>query len=199
MRLFLIKVMHARSGGNIEVMGLMQGKVHGDTMIIMDAFGLPVEGTETRVNAQNEAYEYMVSYMEQAKEVRRKWQDTKINIDIVLGWTSGKCNWMVPFSSWLWMLALRYWCQHTNAQSTIPRTMGSCGGKSIAHTTRDFSTSLYIDRSQSNNVSRQSGYWCISNVSQSKAWWLYCLKVSYDHDRIIKHLMRDHHNTRPSH
>lgn len=64
--------MHARSGGNIEVMGLMQGKVHGDTMIIMDAFGLPVEGTETRVNAQNEAYEYMVSYMEQAKEVRRK-------------------------------------------------------------------------------------------------------------------------------
>ncbi|CDH56438.1 cop9 signalosome complex subunit 5a-like [Lichtheimia corymbifera JMRC:FSU:9682] len=68
----LIKmVMHARSGGNIEVMGLMQGKVHGDTMIIMDAFGLPVEGTETRVNAQNEAYEYMVSYMEQAKEVGR--------------------------------------------------------------------------------------------------------------------------------
>ncbi|KAJ8653771.1 hypothetical protein O0I10_010570 [Lichtheimia ornata] len=68
----LIKmVMHARSGGNIEVMGLMQGKVQGDTMIIMDAFGLPVEGTETRVNAQNEAYEYMVSYMEQAKEVGR--------------------------------------------------------------------------------------------------------------------------------
>ncbi|KAI9271468.1 JAB1/Mov34/MPN/PAD-1 ubiquitin protease-domain-containing protein [Phascolomyces articulosus] len=68
----LIKmVMHARSGGNIEVMGLMQGKVQGDTMIIMDAFGLPVEGTETRVNAQSEAYEYMVSYMEKAKEVGR--------------------------------------------------------------------------------------------------------------------------------
>ncbi|KAI9321873.1 JAB1/Mov34/MPN/PAD-1 ubiquitin protease-domain-containing protein [Dichotomocladium elegans] len=68
----LIKmVMHARSGGNIEVMGLMQGKVQGDTMYIMDAFGLPVEGTETRVNAQSQAYEYMVSYMEQAKEVGR--------------------------------------------------------------------------------------------------------------------------------
>ncbi|KAF7732853.1 COP9 signalosome complex subunit 5 [Apophysomyces ossiformis] len=68
----LIKmVMHARSGGNIEVMGLMQGKVQGDTMIIMDAFALPVEGTETRVNAQNEAYEYMVSYMEKATEVGR--------------------------------------------------------------------------------------------------------------------------------
>jgi COP9 signalosome complex subunit 5 len=61
--------MHARSGGNIEVMGLMQGKIQGDTMYIMDSFALPVEGTETRVNAQNEAYEYMVSYMEKSREV----------------------------------------------------------------------------------------------------------------------------------
>ncbi|RKO92964.1 JAB1/Mov34/MPN/PAD-1 ubiquitin protease-domain-containing protein [Blyttiomyces helicus] len=68
----LIKmVMHARSGGNIEVMGLMQGKVFDETMVIMDAFALPVEGTETRVNAQAEGYEYMVSYMERAKEVGR--------------------------------------------------------------------------------------------------------------------------------
>lgn len=52
----LIKmVMHAQAGGDIEVMGLMQGYPKGDTMIIMDAFGLPVEGTETRVNAGNEA------------------------------------------------------------------------------------------------------------------------------------------------
>lgn len=62
--------MHARSGGNIEVMGLMQGKIHDDTMYVMDSFALPVEGTETRVNAQNEAYEYMVSYIEKSKEVR---------------------------------------------------------------------------------------------------------------------------------
>ncbi|KAI9033875.1 JAB1/Mov34/MPN/PAD-1 ubiquitin protease-domain-containing protein [Phycomyces nitens] len=68
----LIKmVMHARSGGNIEIMGLMQGKVQGNTMYIMDAFALPVEGTETRVNAQSEAYEYMVTYMERAKEAGR--------------------------------------------------------------------------------------------------------------------------------
>ncbi|ORX89905.1 Mov34-domain-containing protein [Basidiobolus meristosporus CBS 931.73] len=70
--LALIKmVMHARSGGDIEVMGLMQGKVLDDTMIVMDAFALPVEGTETRVNAQAEGYEYMVSYMTQIKEVGR--------------------------------------------------------------------------------------------------------------------------------
>jgi hypothetical protein len=33
-------------------MGLMQGKVQGDTFIVIDSFALPVEGTETRVNAQ---------------------------------------------------------------------------------------------------------------------------------------------------
>lgn len=62
--------MHARSGGSIEVMGVMQGKIQGNTIIIMDAFALPVEGTETRVNAQAEGYEYMVQYMTKIKEVR---------------------------------------------------------------------------------------------------------------------------------
>ncbi|XP_005663091.1 COP9 signalosome complex subunit 5 isoform X1 [Sus scrofa] len=61
-------VMHARSGGNLEVMGLMLGKVDGETMIIMDSFALPVEGTETRVNAQAAAYEYMAAYIENAKQ-----------------------------------------------------------------------------------------------------------------------------------
>lgn len=62
-------VMHARSGGNLEVMGLMLGKVDGESMIIMDSFALPVEGTETRVNAQAAAYEYMAAYIENAKQV----------------------------------------------------------------------------------------------------------------------------------
>ncbi|GCB63386.1 hypothetical protein scyTo_0011613 [Scyliorhinus torazame] len=62
-------VMHARSGGNLEVMGLMLGKVDGETMIIMDSFALPVEGTETRVNAQAAAYEYMAAYIENAKQI----------------------------------------------------------------------------------------------------------------------------------
>ncbi len=61
-------VMHARSGGSIEVMGLMQGKIAGDTIIVTDAFRLPVEGTETRVNAQDEANEYMVTYLQACRE-----------------------------------------------------------------------------------------------------------------------------------
>lgn len=68
-------VMHARSGGNLEVMGLMLGKVDGETMNIMDSFALPVEGTETRVNAQAAAYEYMAAYIENAKQVRPRLPD----------------------------------------------------------------------------------------------------------------------------
>ena len=39
-------------------------------MMVMDSYALPVEGTETRVNAQAQAYEYMATYMERAKQVR---------------------------------------------------------------------------------------------------------------------------------
>lgn len=62
---------HAKSGGNLEVMGVMQGKVMGDTFIVIDAFALPVEGTETRVNAQAEAYEYMVDFLSTAQTAGR--------------------------------------------------------------------------------------------------------------------------------
>jgi len=73
----LIKmVMHARSSGNgvlgqmNEVMGLMQGKVTPDgTFIVMDAFPLPVEGTETRVNAGASANEFMVTFKEGQEKV----------------------------------------------------------------------------------------------------------------------------------
>jgi len=61
--------MHAASGGKIEVMGILQGKVEPETFVIFDAFALPVEATEVRVNAMAEAYEYMVEYKLMAEEV----------------------------------------------------------------------------------------------------------------------------------
>jgi COP9 signalosome complex subunit 5 len=70
--------MHARSGGNIEIMGLMQGKISDGTFIVMDSFALPVEGTETRVNALAEAYEYMVNYSDLSNKVQR--------CENVIGW-----------------------------------------------------------------------------------------------------------------
>ena len=64
-------VMHARSGGSLEVMGLMQGYIAAETFVVTDAFRLPVEGTETRVNAQDEANEYMVSYLQASRDAGR--------------------------------------------------------------------------------------------------------------------------------
>lgn len=61
-------VMHARAGGAIEVMGIMLGYVRGDTFVVTDALRLPVEGTETRVNAQDEANEYLVQYLERSRD-----------------------------------------------------------------------------------------------------------------------------------
>lgn len=70
--------MHARSGGNLEVMGLMQGYIDEDTFVVTDAFRLPVEGTETRVNAQDEANEYLVEYLELSRAQGRQ--------ENVVGW-----------------------------------------------------------------------------------------------------------------
>ena len=70
--------MHARSGGSIEVMGLMQGKIQGDAFIVTDAFRLPVEGTETRVNASDSANEYMVQYLQSCRDNGR--------LDNAVGW-----------------------------------------------------------------------------------------------------------------
>ncbi|KAG9051268.1 COP9 signalosome catalytic subunit rri1 [Tulasnella sp. UAMH 9824] len=75
----LIKmVIHARSGGIYEIMGLMAGKVDGDSIVITDSFALPVQGTETRVNAQNEANEYMVQFIEATRQSGHK--------ESIIGW-----------------------------------------------------------------------------------------------------------------
>ncbi|KZS99242.1 putative COP9 signalosome subunit 5 CSN5 [Sistotremastrum niveocremeum HHB9708] len=65
----LIKmVIHARSGVPYEIMGLMRGKVVDRTIVIIDSFALPVQGTETRVNAGDQATEYMVQFLEGSRQ-----------------------------------------------------------------------------------------------------------------------------------
>ena len=56
-------------------MGMLQGKIIHDTFVVIDVFALPVEGTETRVNAQAEAYEYMVDFAD----------SNKVNLDTCMG------------------------------------------------------------------------------------------------------------------
>jgi COP9 signalosome complex subunit 5 len=70
--------LHCRSGSNLEVMGMLQGKTIGDAFIVLDTFPLPVEGTETRVNAQAEAYEYMVDFVQASLLAGRR--------EYVIGW-----------------------------------------------------------------------------------------------------------------
>ncbi|AGO10310.1 AaceriABL146Cp [[Ashbya] aceris (nom. inval.)] len=55
---------HAFDGGDMEVLGMLLGYVQDDMIVVVDSYRLPVEGTETRVNAQMESYEYTVQYLE---------------------------------------------------------------------------------------------------------------------------------------
>lgn len=64
-------------GVAVEVMGLLVGKPQGDTIIIMDAYPLPVEGIEYKVEAADEAQNYMIELTE-SLELRRK--------DRCIGW-----------------------------------------------------------------------------------------------------------------
>ncbi|KAG5023404.1 hypothetical protein JHK85_019746 [Glycine max] len=54
-----------------------------DAIIVMDAFALPVEGTKTRVNAQADAYEYMVDYSQTNKQ--GSWRMLGDGITFTLG------------------------------------------------------------------------------------------------------------------
>ena len=63
---------HSKGGGDIEVMGYLRGKVEGDTFIIMDAYPLPVEATETRVNAGDDAIEYTGKLEDLNEEMLKK-------------------------------------------------------------------------------------------------------------------------------
>ncbi|KAK9786272.1 hypothetical protein WJX73_002061 [Symbiochloris irregularis] len=77
--LALLKMaMHAKSGGNLEIMGMLQGRIQDNSFIVMDAYALPVEGTETRVNAQQEAYEFIVDFADTSQQAGRK--------ENVVGW-----------------------------------------------------------------------------------------------------------------
>ncbi|KAG0665324.1 COP9 signalosome catalytic subunit rri1 [Maudiozyma exigua] len=70
---------HAVSGGDNEIMGMLIGVTHGSRFIVTESFPLPVLGTETRVNAMSESYEYMVQYMNSMTS-----SDDKINR--IVGW-----------------------------------------------------------------------------------------------------------------
>jgi COP9 signalosome complex subunit 5 len=59
------------NGISFEVMGLIVGKPEGDTLIVMDAYPLPVKGAENTVVADApEVQEYMVSLSDALERAR---------------------------------------------------------------------------------------------------------------------------------
>jgi len=78
-------LMHARDGlckipgqgEDFEVMGLMQGKIEGDSIVVMDCFGV-LKGSEIRVAAGVADFEYMVQYTEMSERIGK--------ISGVVGW-----------------------------------------------------------------------------------------------------------------
>lgn len=135
-------MIHARSGKTLEVMGMMLGKIDGDCLVVMDAFALPVEGTETRVSAHEQAYEYLVRYVETMKSVRRGAVPdcdlgTCSHNDTYAAQSSGECRGLVPQPSRIRMLAVRYRREHADAQPDIPGSVrGRCGAPHASVTLR---------------------------------------------------------------
>lgn len=89
----------------------MQGKVMGESIVIMDSFALPVQGTETRVNAASEANEYMVEYIEGSAKVHLDYRShvkagNYLRFDVPLGWETRKRDRVVSLSPRLRMLAV---------------------------------------------------------------------------------------------
>lgn len=70
---------HAVSGGMIEIMGMLVGYHKDNELIVLDCYPLPVQGTESRVNPQNDSYEFMLSYL-------TKLQESGIRKENIIGW-----------------------------------------------------------------------------------------------------------------
>lgn len=70
---------HAVSGGSIEIMGMLVGYYKGNELIVLDCYPLPVQGTESRVNPQNDSYEFMLSFL-------TKLQESGIRKENIIGW-----------------------------------------------------------------------------------------------------------------
>lgn len=59
-------------GVPVEIMGLLVGKPVGDTIVVSDAYPLPVEGIEYKVEAGQEAQMYMLQLAESLEQRRKE-------------------------------------------------------------------------------------------------------------------------------
>lgn len=73
-----IQMIHSDLNHKKEVCGLLQGYIESQTFVVTDVFALPVENCETRVNADQEAIEYISQYANLAHQIGKT--------EIIVGW-----------------------------------------------------------------------------------------------------------------
>ena len=98
----------------------MQGKVVGNSLVIMDSFALPVQGTETRVNAANEANEYMVEYIDKSEKARRRRCFSLSHPNSWPGWSPRERHRLVPLASGVRLLVVWHRREHADEQPEVP-------------------------------------------------------------------------------
>jgi hypothetical protein len=90
----------------------------GNSIVIMDSFALPVQGTETRVNAANEANEYMVEYIQGSEKVQSQvflpFFLSVVTVMVSSGRKVRERHWLVSLPSRLRVLALWNRRRYTN-------------------------------------------------------------------------------------
>jgi hypothetical protein len=139
------------------------------SLVIMDSFALPVQGTETRVNAANEANEYMVEYVQGSEKVCHAgsyWRGCN-NKRAIVGRTVGECRGVVSFASGIWMLAVGDRRKHTTHKSTIPRSIrrSRCKLPLCSLLSSSLIIILVTDRPKPHHLRWQSRYWCLPHLS----------------------------------
>lgn len=136
-------------------------------MIVMDSFALPVEGTETRVNAQAQAYEYMTTYTESCEAVQRQ--------EKVIGWYHSHPGYGC------WLSGIDVSTQMLNQQFQEPFVaivVKIPNGQFLSALSVPCIIS-YLDRSYSNNIGWKSWSRRFSHLSKSNLHKITCTGLLY--------------------
>lgn len=136
--------MHARSGGTIEVMGLLVGKVEDDTMIVMDTFALPVEVRGEILLSPPSIFIFVPGKRNSRERTGRGLrvhgrvpstyetstlllQGSPRSSNPFLGGSPRERDGLVPQPSWLRLLVVWHRCVHPNAEPEVLRALaGYC-------------------------------------------------------------------------
>ena len=116
MLIFPQMLKHGRAGVPMEVMGLMLGEFVDDyTVQVIDVFAMPQSGTTVTVESVDHVFQ--TKMMEMLKQTGRCVLNHFFcrSAHLVLKTRDG-C-WMVPLTSWIWMLVVKRRYKYTTGNS----------------------------------------------------------------------------------